>query len=257
MSLSEAQYFAAIEEVETKHRELGEKISQIMPVAIQAASPWYVPAVVKDAILWCGEKMLELAQWLWDKIVECLKGAAMPILMFKHAWEWHDIRARAGTVSGQLNLDAMGVNLRWSGPAANAYSRVVPQQSEAAAKVSSIGGSTAFSLTACATAATGFYVMLGVILVKFILALVAALAALGSAVFSWAGALLIVEEAGVNSALLISAVAALTAALGAQAAQMGELHGDANDNSAFPGGHWPNPRLAGNFDDQEGWRLQT
>jgi hypothetical protein len=61
----------------------------------------------------------------------------------------------------------------------------------------------------------------------------------------------------VNTALIIGAVVALVAALGVQAKHMGVLHGEANDNSTFPNGHWPNPSLAGRFDDPEGWRLQT
>jgi hypothetical protein len=86
-----------------------------------------------------------------------------------------------------------------------------------------------------------FYVAIAVILVKFIVAMVAAIAAFGSGIFSWAGAALIVEEAGVNSGLIWAAIAALAAALGTQAQQLISLHGEAIDNSTFPGGHWPDP----------------
>jgi hypothetical protein len=60
-------------------------------------------------------------------------------------------------------------------------------------------------------------------------------------VFSWAGAAIIVEEAGVNSALIWAAIGSLTAALATQAPQLISLHGEAIDNSFFPGGHWPDP----------------
>lgn len=69
---------------------------------------------------------------------------------------------------------------------------------------------------------------MGVIIVKFIIATVAAIAALGSVVLSWAGA-----------ALVIAAVTTLVAALGTQAQQMTVVEGEAKDNSAFPGGKWP------------------
>jgi hypothetical protein len=41
--------------------------------------------------------------------------------------------------------------------------------------------------------------------------------------------------------MIWSAIALLTTALGAQAQQMIGLHGEAIDNSSFPGGKWPDP----------------
>jgi ABC-type molybdate transport system substrate-binding protein len=72
-----------------------------------------------------------------------------------------------------------------------------------------------------------------------ITATIAAIAALGSVVFSWAGLAIILEEAGVNTAVIVGAVAALLALLGAQAKEMAALHGNAVDTSQSPGGHWP------------------
>jgi len=163
----------------------------------------------------------------------------MPIILFKHAWDWQDLRGDASTVAGQLDAEALGAARKWEGPAAEAYKKVIPPQNKAATQIGTVAKNTAVSLTVCAAAGLAFYVALGVILVKFIAAMVTAIAALGSAVFSWAGAAIIVEEAGVNSGLIIAAVSALSAALGAQASQMSSLHGDAVDNAFFPGGHWP------------------
>ena len=71
-----------------------------------------------------------------------------------------------------------------------------------------------------------------------------AITALGSVVFSSAGAALTVQEAGVNSGLIWAAIGALTAALATQARQLIGMHGEAIDNSVFPGGHWPDPTTA-------------
>lgn len=100
----------------------------------------------------------------------------------------------------------------------------------------------------CAAAGLAFYLVIGIILVKFIVAMVGVIAAIGSVAFSWAGVALAVEEAGVNTGLIIAAVTTLTAVLGAQAQQLVTLHGEAVDNSAFPGGHWPDP-TAGSYND--------
>ncbi|HEX2297087.1 MAG TPA: hypothetical protein VHH34_00975, partial [Pseudonocardiaceae bacterium] len=112
-------------------------------------------------------------------------------------------------------------------------------QPTAATQIETSADKIAAALNICAVAGLAFYVALGVILIKFITATIAAIAALGSVVFSWAGAALIVEEAGVNTALIITAVTTLVAVLGAQAQQMAIIEGEAVDNSAFPGGHWP------------------
>ncbi|HEX2263241.1 MAG TPA: hypothetical protein VHH52_05675 [Pseudonocardiaceae bacterium] len=92
-----------------------------------------------------------------------------------------------------------------------------------------------------AAASLAFYLALGIILVKFIVAMVGVIVALGSVTFSWAGVALTVEEAGVNTGLIIAAVTALTAVLGAQAQQMVTLHGEGIDASTFPGGRWSHP----------------
>lgn len=100
----------------------------------------------------------------------------------------------------------------------------------------------------CAAAGLAFYLALGIIVVKFIVAMVGVIVALGSVAFSWAGVALAVEEAGVNTGLIIAAVTTLTAVLGAQAQQMVTLHGEAVDASTFPGGRWPDP-TTGSYHD--------
>lgn len=248
MSFSQAQYEAAVNKVVDGGNELGVKIQQIPPAANAAMNHWYIPGFIKDAIRWLAEKMVEMATWILDKIVELLKGAIAPIRMFVDSFEWQDIRGLASGVSGRLKDTALQVDDVWKGSARDAYVRAIPPQSMAADRIAKIAEKVHTSLTVCAVAGLAFYVALGVIVVKFIAATVTAIAAFGSAVFSWAGALLIVEEAGVNSGLIIAAVTTLTALLGAQATQMGVLHGEAIDASLFPGGRWPDP-ATGNYSD--------
>lgn len=99
-----------------------------------------------------------------------------------------------------------------------------------------------------ALAGLAFYTVLAGVLVKLILATATAVAAFGSAVFSPAGTALLLEEAGVNTAVITTAVAALGGFLAAQATAMITLHGDAIDPSAFPGGTWPKAN-SGQYDN--------
>jgi hypothetical protein len=221
--------------------DLSTKINAVPPAANAAMNQWYIPGFIKDAINWCAEKIIELANWIWNKIKEVLNGVAAPVYFFNYAFDWEDIRGLANGVTGQLKPEAMAAANSWTGPAATAYKGIIKPQGDAANKIATISDKTATALQICAGAGLAFYVAIAAILVKFIVAMVTAIAALGSAVFSWAGAGIVIEEAGVNSAMIWSAIALLTTALGARAQQMIGLHGEAIDNSSFPGGKWPDP----------------
>jgi hypothetical protein len=127
----------------------------------------------------------------------------------------------------------------WSGKARDAYLSAAGAQSAAAARIASIAGGTSVNLATCAGAGLIFYIVLSGVLVKLIAATVAAIAAFGSAVFSWAGAAIILEEAGVNTAIIVTALTTLAGFLGTQAAAMITMHGDAVDPTSFPEGVWP------------------
>jgi hypothetical protein len=240
MAFSEAQYQAAMDKLDSGLKEIEAKLQLVGPTAEATANHWYVPSFVAEGLIWLANKIIEIGSWLLNKLLELLKGAIAPILFFKYAWDWQDIRGMATGVTGDLSPKALNVDRQWKGTASDAYVAAIKPQTDATTRIGTIADKTATSLTVCAAAGLVFYVALGVIAVKFIAALITALAALGTAVFSWAGAALVVEEAGVNSGLIIAAIAALTALLGAQASQMTTLHGEATDGGVFPGGHWPN-----------------
>lgn len=221
--------------------DLPNKIEEVPEVANRTLSKWYIPGFIKDAIKWLAEKMCELAGWIWDKIKEVLKGVVAPVYFYKYALDWQDVRGFASGVGGQATQDAMTDTQSWEGDAADAYHKIINPQGKAADKIGTISDKVATALTICAAAGLAFYVAIGVIIVKFIAAMITAIGLLGTAVLSWAGAGLIVEEAGVNTGLIIAAVTTLTALLGAQAQQMVALHGEAVDNGTFPGGNWPAP----------------
>ncbi|GGM68452.1 hypothetical protein GCM10012275_43690 [Longimycelium tulufanense] len=241
MGFSEAQFQAAVDKINAGLRDLSSKIEQVRPAAEAAANQWYVPDVVKDAVLWLAEKAISLAKSVWNKIVEVLKGVAAPVWFFKYAFDWADVKGLATDVAGQLKPEAMTGTQRWHGEAAEAYRKHITPQGQAAARIGTLADKISIALGICATAGLAFYVSIGVILAKFIVAMVGIIASLGSVAFSWVGVGLAVEEASVNTGFIIAAVSTLTAALGAQAQQLVALHSEAVDNNTFPGGTWPNP----------------
>ncbi|GAA2918380.1 hypothetical protein GCM10020221_13340 [Streptomyces thioluteus] len=240
MAFNAAQYTATIDKLNSGLTTMSTKLNQVGPKAESTANKWYVPGFVAKALIWCAKKIIEIGSWILKKIGELLKGAAVPVLAFKDAWTWQStVRGQATDVAGNVAADALQAPKQWKGDGATAYTSAVKLQPTAAAQIATSADKVATALTLCAVAGLAFYVALGVIVVKFLAALTAALVGLGSVVFSWAGAAIIVEEAGVNTALVITAVTTLVAALGTQAQQMTAVEGEAKDNKAFPGGKWP------------------
>jgi hypothetical protein len=240
VAFNSAQYEAVTAKLSSGLQDLSGKLKEVGPKAESTANHWYVPSPVADALIWVANKIIELGSWILNKISEILEGVAAPVVMFSTAMDWQDsVRGAASLVAAETAPEALVAPRHWSGEAATAYTTSVKGQPTVATQIETSADKVAGALNICAVAGMAFYVAIGVILVKFIAATIAAIVALGSVVFSWAGAGIIVEEAGVNTGLIIAAVATLTAALGAQAQQMAVIEGEAQDNSAFPGGHWP------------------
>lgn len=238
---SQAQYEAATNKINQGMADVSRKIDQIVPAAQAGVDHWYIPGFVKDAVLWLAQEAVGIAQNLWNKITDLLKGVAAPVAFFFDAFDWENLRGLAAGVAGEISPSVMPSSRHWTGDAQEAYAKIMPAQSTAATRIATIADSTGTALDVCAAAGVAFYVALGVIVAQFVIAMVGVIAALGSVAFSWAGVGLAVGDTTVSAGLIITAVAALGVVLTAQSQQMVSLHGQAIDDAAFPGGKWPDP----------------
>ncbi|GAA1608287.1 hypothetical protein [Actinoplanes couchii] len=237
---SQAQYEAVIREIEDGTTTLQAKLAEVEPAAQQATDHWWVDPLAAKAIRWTADKTVEIGTAMLDWILDVLKGATAPIWMFLDSYDWMDLRGTANGVSTDVSAQNLVIDdSDWSGRAREAYLAVAGAQAAAAARVGSIATTTSATLAGCAAAGLLFYIAVAAVLAKLIAATVTAIAAFGSAVFSWASAALVIEEAGFNTAVLGGAAATLATFLTAQVAAMGVLHGDAVDPGSFPGGVWP------------------
>ena len=237
---SPASYEATVAELRSGMVALTSRLTEVLPAVDDTAGRWWVPDALADGLRWCAQRLLTLGRDLLDTLGELLEGAGAPVLFFVRAHEWvSQVGPPASDVAATIHPNALRATLTWSGEAAATYRAAVAGQSPAAAQVQAVSGVVAAALCGCAAAGLAFYVALGLILAKFLTATVAAIAALGSVVLSWAGLLLIVEEAAVNTGMVVSAVAGLTAAQGAAALALVNLTGAARSRTAFPRGHWP------------------
>lgn len=240
MAFNAAQYEATSQKLTSGIQTLSTKLNQVGPKAESTANHWYVPDVIAKALIWAANKVIEAASWVLNKIKELLQGIAAPVYLAIHTWDWQsEIRGKASGVAGSTTADQLQSLKTWTGEAATSYTTAVKAQPIAAAKIGTTADKVATGLALCATAGLAFYVSLAVILAQYIVTMIGAIAALGSVVFSWAGAALIVGDTTVSIGYIITAVTALLALLGAQAQQMAAIEGEARDMTAYPNGHWP------------------
>lgn len=80
-------------------------------------------------------------------------------------------------MTGQLKPEAMAATSSWASTAGGAYSKIIKPHGDAANKIATISDKTATALQICAGVGLTFYVAIAVILVKFIVAMVTAIAA--------------------------------------------------------------------------------
>lgn len=201
--------------------------------------PWLLDAVA-DGVRWCVERLQDLVRATATRVRELAEGAAAPVLFYARAGDWTTLVASpSSAVAASTAPDALRAPLWWSGDAADRYQRAVRGQSPAAAQVVEVGTTVARSLTTCAVAGCAFYLALAWVVGKLVAATIAAATALGSAVLSWAGVLLIVEEAAVSAAVVSAALAALAATQTAAADAVVEVGRAAGSSDGLPRGSWP------------------
>jgi hypothetical protein len=244
MSFSEAQYNATIIKLNQGLNDLSVKIGEVAPAANIILGDWWVPDFIKETIRWCAERIIEIALWTWNKINEVMVGLAAPVLFFSYAYEWQNVRGIASGVTGQLKPEFMPAANHWSGSAATAYTKIIKPQGDAANKLATIADKTAQVLTVCACAGLAFYLAIVGILGKVIVGVVLTIGAMATGVLAVPATGYFVAQAGIDSAMIWGAICVLATGLGVQAQQLITLHGEAVDNSFFPGGHWPNPVVA-------------
>lgn len=135
--------------------------------------------------------------------------------------------------------EALKAPLSWTGEGATAYTGAVKGQPVAATQIETTSDKLATALTLCAVAGAAFYLALLAVLIKAIVVMVAAAAAAATGVGAPVGFAAAVAEALSDAGIITGLVVTLTGVVTAQAGQIAVAKGEANDNSAFPGGKWP------------------
>lgn len=238
MSFNLAEFQSVIDKIDRGVVDVSNKMQEMPGVTNAAINHWYVPSFIAEAMVWLCDKMVALAKSLLDKIVEVLKGIAAPVYFYMYSQDLNGVSASAEGVVANLADGELVSRTDWKGDAATAYRAEVTSQRDAAGELGSIADEMAKSLIWAAVAGLLFYVGLATVIVKFLVGMCAAVAALGSLVLSWAGAAYAVQEAAVDTGFIVFLVSTLGLMLGDQAKEMLQLQQKAS-SSKFPHGAWP------------------
>lgn len=239
MDFDPADLERAVETVRSRLAEVPTHLRRLRAAVAFAVDQPLLPQSVIDAIVETTERIVQGATQVATTLEEALESAAAPVTMFSYAGGWVDVKGMATDVQGTLRVDQLPTKAHWKGVAADRYATAIATQSAAAGRIAAVADSTSGVLGTCAAAALAFYIALGVVVVQLIVGLAAAIAALLSEVFSWAGLLAALGEIEITGAQLIALVGGLAALLAAQAVAMNNLRAQLVDHSQFPGGHWP------------------
>ncbi|MDJ0342327.1 hypothetical protein QMK19_21575 [Streptomyces sp. H10-C2] len=241
MAFNVAQTEATIEKLNSGIVTLSAKLNQVGPRAESTVNHWYVPDAVAKPLIWFANKIIEIGCWIRDKIIECLKGAAAPVMMYLDSQDWEGpaLRGKVSGVAGNLAPEALKAPIVWKGEGANAYVAAVKGQPTAATQIETSADKLASALMICAAGGMAFYLALAAVLIKAIVITIAAIAATASVVFSWAGFLGFIGEALSDAGIITGLLVALAGLLTSQLNAITTAKGEANDNSAFPEGKWP------------------
>jgi hypothetical protein len=213
--------------------------TELQVKAQRLADEWYIPEPVAETII----EIMNLINSSIDQTMATLELALDAVTAPWTMWEKHDgwqaLRGTATGVAADVNLSTLGSTGSWTGAAAAAYTRAIPPQSAAAARLGSIAGKAQGVLAMTAITGLVFYAAVLAEVVQVSIALVTADAATDTGVGAPAGLLVALGGSAKCAATLSSLVAALLTFLGAQALALSDLQSEAAEMTAFPFGHWP------------------
>ncbi|MEV4130499.1 hypothetical protein [Nocardia sp. NPDC049707] len=269
MTFDIGSYNSVIDQIEKLLKQVDDGRVSGVPNALNNAEnlPYVrlVPPLLRACKL-CAEKMIDLAKWVWDKVVDLLKGVIAPVYMYMRSQDWNDVRNTVTTIQSTIDPNNLEGNRQWKGAAQLSYLKTGTTQSQSAGKIGEIADKAKTALEICAAASLVFYIAILNMIRQFLIALAAGIAALATGVGAPAGLSDIAAASGVTAASVWAALALLTPLLAAQGKALLDLEAAASDNSTFPEGangvsQWPDPKTSTfndasvDGDNESKWRL--
>ncbi len=233
------QYSQISDRITGKLAEIPKHQESVQAEVLRLANEWYIPSWLAESIVYLGEKLWELANWAINLLNEVIEGLGAPVMFWETAYKWESARGIFTGVAAELNPASLGSTGDWKGAAATAYTTAITPQSAAAARLGASSDKVSGALQACAVSGLAFYAGVLLLVAQFVMSQIAAAAATATGVAAPVGLLASLSSGAFTLGAIVALVGTLSALLGVQASQLSTIHGEAEDGTAFPGGHWP------------------
>ncbi|MFE9789243.1 hypothetical protein ACFYO7_28075 [Nocardia salmonicida] len=219
-----------------------------------------------ELIEWFGNLMIDICEWLLNKLIEILKGALAPYYMYTRSRDWNDVRSVVTSTQSTLDPNNLPAIRLWKGAAQLSYMRTATTQSAASGKMGDIADKIKTTLLVSAGAGLAFYIGIALIVKQFLSALAMDIGLMAAGFTAAGGVADFLKTTGITTAQVTAAVAAIGVIVSNQATALSDLEGLASDNGTFPTGSdgkptWPDS-MASTFadasvegDNESKWRL--
>ncbi|MFD3706887.1 hypothetical protein ACFWUP_27430 [Nocardia sp. NPDC058658] len=269
MTFDVATYQAVMKELEKYLTKLRNSISIEIPDALEVAKNLPFISLIPGQIQlleWCATLMVDVCEWLLEKLLEILKGMLAPYYMYMRSRDWNDVRATVTSVQSTVDPNNLAAVRLWKGTAQQSYMRTATTQSAAAGKIGEVADKTKTALLQSAAAGLVFYIAIALVVQKFLSALALDIGLMAAGFTAAGGVADFLKTTGLTTAQITAAVAALGVIIGQQGTALSDLEGLKSDNGTFPDGAdgkpvWPDS-LASTFSDasvdgdgESKWRL--
>jgi hypothetical protein len=235
-----ADYERLIEELNNVYsrvkNELIPRVTQLAIVTNPVLIPW------REAIAEKVNRTLQLLAELDQRIVVLLLSWTLPLRLWRTTSEWIPVRAMVSGVAGDLGVTNREVFIRWKGVAADTYDALIPAHLGAAGRLASVADTVQFALNQAASAIAHMYAAVLGLIVGFFGAAMVALATAATGVGVPIAVVIMLILVGTVLTIMSSIFTSSAQALGTARTWLTELLSEMQDNTAFPGGHWPAAR---------------
>ncbi|WP_040795768.1 hypothetical protein [Nocardia higoensis] len=258
MSFDMAQYNSVVDGLDKFFVKIDNGISFQVPNARDSALdlPYVrlIPAVQRMVEVASG-KIIEICQWIWEKIKEIYHGIRAPYEMHLRSKDWADVRDNVNGVKQALDPSNVEALRRWEGAARTSYMQTCMSQSGAAGTFSDIAEKARSAMVDAAVGGVAFYAAILAACASFLVGLARAIGELLSGIGAGVSIADITATSGMTLTTATGACVALVTFLGAQAKAIGDI------DRSFPDGRWPDSQATSfndasvEGDDKSSWKI--
>ncbi|ROT26075.1 hypothetical protein EF879_25975 [Micromonospora sp. HM5-17] len=260
--MSEGEFRAKLTKMEKLNNDVSKNCTTLFSRCNRAIS--ILPPPLAQKLNNALNKLNELIKKFFEEIAKIFLNPGWPFGLMSAGNDWTaKVGGPATQQAAKINEEQMRIDNHWQGPAAEAYSKVLPSQKDALNAIKTATDAIDSNLQKTAYGIFGLWAAIVIAVAMFVAELTAETAAAATVV----GAPPAAAGAGASTAkvvgLITAIVAAFVAYVGTLVDSLTSLRQTLASSAAFPGGKWPKSTTSDFSDgsisdgDTTDWRIKT